>query len=317
MAVIDPLPGSHIGFASGNAARPGTVYLIGMDNYLSCFISASPKMSIHTLNQVPKRSFKNRLYEELFPGSNLLVNRVYNIGMMVLIFLNVVAVILETEQSLFSSYRYYFEVFDIFSVFVFAVEYMVRLWVCTEDPRYRHPVTGRVRYALEFLTLVDLFSFLPFFLPFVSVDLRFIRSVRLIRLFRVFKIGRYSDSLNTLTRVIKSKKEELFVTLYAGLILLVIASSFMYLVEHKAQPENFSSIPDAMWWGAVTLTTVGYGDVYPKTLLGKMLGALIAMLGIGLFALPAGIIASGFASELQTKSKKVLKCPYCGKDIEE
>ena len=107
------------------------------------------------------------------------------------------------------------------------------------------------------------------------------------------------------------------VTLYAGFILLIIAASLMYLVEHKAQPDVFSSIPDAMWWGAVTLTTVGYGDVYPKTMLGKMLGALIAMMGIGLFALPAGIIASGFASELQSKSKEMKVCPHCGKEIKE
>lgn len=272
---------------------------------------------MNTPDPIPKPSFKNRLYEELFPGRDMLVNRAYNVAMLVLIVLNVIAVMLETEQSLFSRYRLYFEIFDIFSVFAFTVEYLVRLWVCTEDPKYRHPLKGRIRYALEFLTLVDLFSFLPFFLPFVSVDLRFIRSIRLIRLFRVFKIGRYSESLNTLTRVIKSKKEELIVTVYAGFILLVIASSFMYLVEHKAQPENFSSIPDAMWWGAVTLTTVGYGDVYPMTVLGKMLGALIAMLGIGLFALPAGIIASGFAAELQNKAKRVLRCPHCGKEYEE
>jgi len=265
----------------------------------------------------PELSFKHRLYEELFPGRDNSVNRAYNIGMLTLIVLNVIAVILETEPGLFQRYKIQFEVFDTFSVFVFALEYVIRLWVCTEEPKYRSPVRGRIRYALEPLTIIDLFSFLPFFLPFVSVDLRFIRSVRLIRLFRVFKMGRYSESLNTLVRVIKSKKEELLVTMYAGFILLVIASSFMYLVEHEAQPEVFSSIPDAMWWGAVTLTTVGYGDVYPKTLLGKMLGACIAMLGIGLFALPAGIIASGFAAELQNKARKIMKCPHCGREIEE
>jgi len=270
-----------------------------------------------SLSQPSNQTLKQRLYEELFPGIDNAVNKAYNIAMLILIALNVLAVILETVPGLFQSYKLYFDVFEVFSVFVFTVEYVVRLWVCTEDPKYRSPVMGRIRYALEPLALVDLFSFLPFYLPFVSVDLRFIRAVRLIRLFRVLKMGRYSESLNTLTRVIKAKKEELAVTLYAGLILLVIASSFMYLIEHEAQPEVFSSIPDAMWWGAVTLTTVGYGDVYPKTMLGKMLGALIAILGIGLFALPAGIIASGFAVELQNKSKEIKKCPHCGKEISE
>ncbi len=128
-------------------------------------------------------------------------------------------------------------------------------------------------------------------------------------------MGRYSKSLTTLTNVIRSKKEELSITLFAGFILLIIASSSMYLVEHQAQPEVFGSIPDAMWWGVITLTTVGYGDVYPKTILGKLIGAGIALLGMGLFALPAGIIASGFASEIH-KEEEPKVCPNCGKVID-
>jgi voltage-gated potassium channel len=274
-------------------------------------------MSTLAPSQTSKQTFKQRLYEELFPGRDNAVNRAYNIGMLALIVMNVIAVILETEPGLYQRYKLPFEVFDVFSVLVFTIEYIVRLWVCTEEPKYSSPIKGRIKYALEPLTLIDLLSFLPFYIPFASVDLRFIRSVRLIRLFRVLKMGRYSESLNTLSRVFRAKKEELVVTLYAGFILLIISSSFMYLVEHEAQPEAFSSIPSAMWWGAVTLTTVGYGDIYPKTVLGKALGALIAMLGIGLFALPAGIIASGFASEIQNKTKVIKVCPHCGKEIEE
>jgi voltage-gated potassium channel len=136
-------------------------------------------------------------------------------------------------------------------------------------------------------------------------------------LFRLFKVGRYSQSLTTLTNAIRSKKEELSITLFAGFIVLIIASTLMYLVEHKAQPDTFHSIPDAMWWGVVTLTTVGYGDVYPKTVLGKFLGAGIAVLGIGLFALPAGIIASGFTSEIQKEKTEIKVCPHCGKNLME
>jgi voltage-gated potassium channel len=128
-------------------------------------------------------------------------------------------------------------------------------------------------------------------------------------------MGRYSSSLTVLVKVIRSKKEELTITLFSGLILLIIASSLVYIVEHDAQPEVFSSIPASMWWGTVTLTTVGYGDIYPKTMFGKFLGAFISILGIGLFALPAGIIASGFSSELQKPSTGPTICPYCGKDI--
>ena len=163
--------------------------------------------------------------------------------------------------------------------------------------------------------LIDLLSFLPFYLPLVGMDLRIIRAVRLFRLFRLFKMGRYSQSLTKLANVIKSKKEELVITLFSGGVLLIIASSLMYFIEREAQPVVFGSIPNAMWWGAVTLTTVGYGDVYPVTLLGKFVGAFIAVLGIGLFALPAGIIASGFASELQKQKQKKIICPHFGKDI--
>jgi voltage-gated potassium channel len=163
--------------------------------------------------------------------------------------------------------------------------------------------------------LIDLLSILPFYLPLHGLDLRIIRAVRLFRLFRLFKVGRYPQSLNRLANVIKSKKEELVITLFSAIVLLIIASSLMYFIEKEAQPDVFGSIPDAMWWGAVTLTTVGYGDVYPVTLLGKFISASIAVLGIGLFALPAGIIASGFASELQKEKHEKIICPHCGKNI--
>jgi voltage-gated potassium channel len=116
--------------------------------------------------------------------------------------------------------------------------------------------------------------------------------------------------------VLRSKKEELLVTIFAGVILLIIASSLMYYVERDAQPEAFKSILSSMWWGVATLTTIGYGDIYPITALGRFLGSLIAVMGIGLFALPAGIVASGFATELQNKARHPHICPHCGKDID-
>ena len=163
--------------------------------------------------------------------------------------------------------------------------------------------------------LIDLLSFLPFYLPLGGLDLRIIRAVRLVRLFRIFKMGRYTQSLSMLANVIKTKKEELVITLFSGGVLLIIASSMMYFIERQAQPDLFGSIPDAIWWGASTLTSVDYGDVYPVTLLGKLMGLFIAVVGIGLFALPAGIIASGFATELQKQKQKKIICPHCGKDI--
>ena len=130
----------------------------------------------------------------------------------------------------------------------------------------------------------------------LSYNFAFLNTLRLFRLTRILKIGRYSESVRSLFKVIISKKGELLITFSIVFFLLIIASSLMFFVEHQAQPETFSSIPASMWWGVVTLTTVGYGDIYPVTIVGKCLGAMLAFLGIGVFVLPAGIIASGFAA---------------------
>ncbi|KKO18591.1 MAG: Cyclic nucleotide-gated potassium channel [Candidatus Brocadia fulgida] len=139
---------------------------------------------------------------------------------------------------------------------------------------------------------------------FLPLDLRFIRALRLFRLFRILKMGRYSESIRTLGNVLKEEKEALAITVFAVLILLVVASSLMYFVENAAQPEAFSSIPEAMWWGVATLTTVGYGDICPITPLGRFLGAIIALLGIGTIAVPAGIVTSGFAGRFKKSMGK-------------
>ncbi len=227
------------------------------------------------------------------------------------------AVILETVQSLYREYAFAFTTFEAASVGVFTVEYILRLWSCTTEERFRRPVAGRLRFAATPLAVVDLLAILPFYLPmFLPLDLRFIRAIRLFRLFRLFKLGRYSESLRLLGVVLRARKEELLMTVFTLSILLIVSSSLMYFVENEAQPQVFSSIPEAMWWGIVTLTTVGYGDVYPVTPLGKFLGAVIALLGIGMFALPAGILGSGFIEEIQRKRERRRICPYCGREIE-
>jgi voltage-gated potassium channel len=245
------------------------------------------------------------------------LERHFNIFMSLLISVNVLAVILETEESIISQFQPIFYTLEIVSITIFTIEYILRIWSCTQDPKYSSPILGRIRYALKPMSIVDLVSFLPFYLPLGGLDLRFVRIIRLFRIFRLLKMGRYSQSLNKLGRVIKVKKEELIITLFAGCILLVFASTLVYLVEKDAQPDVFSSIPNALWWGVVTLTTVGYGDIYPKTVIGKALSGAIAVLGIGLFAMPAGIIASGFAAELQSEKdvQTTMICPHCGKDV--
>lgn len=245
------------------------------------------------------------------------VSKAFDIFIITLISLNVLAVVLETVESLYTQFSQVFNTFELISVAVFTVEYVLRLWTCTENREYASPVTGRLKFMANPMSLIDLMAVLPFYLPVVMpLDPRFLRALRLFRLFRMFKMGRYSESLQTLGNVMKAKKEEFAVTFFVISLLLVFASSSVYFVEHDAQPEAFSSIPAAMWWGVAALTTVGYGDVYPITPVGKFLGAVIALLGIGMFALPAGILASGFAEELQKKGKKRV-CPHCGKEIDD
>ncbi len=261
-------------------------------------------------------TMKRRVFELIDPShADDDESRAFNIGMLVLIALNVLVVILETETGIYALYKNVMNAFDAVSVAIFTVEYVVRLWSCTENPRYRSPLLGRLRFALSGYMLIDLVSILPFFVPLWNMDLRFLRVIRLFRLFRLMKMLRYSESLSRIGKVLKARREELTVTLFAGGILVVLASGLLYSIEHEVQPEAFSSIPAAMWWAVVTLTTVGYGDVYPQTVLGKLLAGLIAVLGIGLFALPAGIIASGFAAELENKRSRPLVCPHCGKAI--
>jgi voltage-gated potassium channel len=233
-----------------------------------------------------------------------------------LIILNVLAVILATVEPVAARMHSAFHWFEVLSIAAFSVEYVLRVWSCTEQIQYAKPIVGRLKYATTSMALVDLLAVLPFYAPFlIRVDLRFLRALRLLRLTRLLKFGRYSESLKTVTRVIRAKKEQLSVAVFVVAIMLVVASSAMYYLEHDAQPKTFSSIPAAMWWGVVTLTTVGYGDIYPVTTLGKVIGAMIALLGVGLFALPAGILASGFAEELQSHRVERKACPHCGKEI--
>ncbi len=260
---------------------------------------------------------KARIFGILAPGDE--DSKYFDFFIMGLILLNVAAVVLETVQSIYTPYASLFHAFEVFSVVVFSVEYILRVWSCTEDPRFKDPLRGRLRFMVTPLGLIDLMAVLPFYLPFVSADLRFVRAMRLFRLFRVLKLARYSESLQTFVDVLRLKKEELLLMFFAIMILLVISSSIMYEAEHVAQPEAFASIPAAMWWGIVTLATVGYGDVYPVTTWGRFIGSIVVILGIGLFALPTGVLASGFA-EVLAKRKEMQKmqkfrCPHCGRYI--
>lgn len=243
------------------------------------------------------------------------IERAGNLILAGFIALNVVAVVLETVSSL---HRRFFEVFaglEAVSVAVFTVEYALRVATCTMDPRFRGALRGRLRFMATPVALIDLLAIVPAYLPgTVTFDLRYLRVIRLARMSRVLKFTRYSRTLQTFGNVVAAKRDELRWIAAFLIVLLVLASSSMYFVEHHAQPAAFSSIPAAAWWAVATLTTVGYGDIYPVTPLGKLLGSLIALIGIGFFALPAGLLAGAFAEEL-ARQKQPKTCPHCGKDV--
>jgi len=227
------------------------------------------------------------------------LSQVADISIALLIVLNILALMLETVDSIGAKYRLAFDLFDAFSLMVFTSEYILRIWSCTADPAYSHPVRGRLRYAVQPMMLLDLLVIVPFYLPMIVPydDLRFARALRLLRLVRIIRIGRYSSSLNTLASIFVRKKEELIIAFFAEIVLLVVASSVLYFVETDAQPEVFKNIPTAMWWGMSTLTTVGYGDIVPITFWGKALAMVISLIGIAMFALPVGVLGAGFVEE--------------------
>src|SRR5688572_2368201 len=197
-------------------------------------------------------------------GSRL--ERVGNLVLATLIVLNVVAVILESMDSVRSRYGAALDAFEAVSVAVFTAEYALRLWSCTADIRFAKSVTGRVRYAVQPLSIIDLVSILPAYLPGDPfLDLRMMRALRLVRMMRALKIARYSRSLQAFGNVFKSHAADLGLIVVFLLLMLVVSASLMYFIEHAAQPTVFSSIPAAMWWSVVTLTTVGYGDIFPVT----------------------------------------------------
>lgn len=255
---------------------------------------------------------RRRVYEIVqvaAPGDT--ASRVFDLTILSFIVLSVCAIIAESVQPLRAAYSALFQALEIVSVGVFTIEYALRLWSCVASPSFSRPVRGRIRFAVTAMAIVDLAAILPFYLPFIGLDLRFIRVVRLLRFFRVAKLARYSTALQTVHIVLKARKQEILICVSFAAVLLVLASSLMYYIE----PERFSSIPGAMWWGVATLTTVGYGDTFPVTPLGKLLGAIVAILGIGMFALPTAILGGGFVEELQKRKQKPKVCPHCGRQL--
>jgi voltage-gated potassium channel len=263
-------------------------------------------------------TLRRRLYLTLEPTEKGgIIERIFETILIITIVLNIVAIILESVPHYAQEYGLWFHYFEDFSVAFFTLEYVSRLYAIVENPKYKHPLYGRLRYAKTSMAIVDLLAILPFYLTFLPLDLRFLRIFRLMALFRMFKITRYMQAMNIFKKVISERKEQLVLSFIFIIFILIIISFFMHLAEREAQPDKFGSIPEAMWWGMATLTTVGYGDSVPITPLGKVLGGLFAIAGVAFLALPAGILSSGFFELLHNPKAKKHTCPHCGKDFHE
>lgn len=240
-----------------------------------------------------------------------------NKSLITLILLNIFAIIFWSMPITNQYFLSALSVIDHVSIVVFSIEYFLRLWCCTENPKYAQHISGRIRYALSPMQVIDFLAIFPFYLPYLFPDMRFLRALRLFRLFRMAKIIRYTSAVHMFGNIIRRKREQLISAGTVFCLALLLFSCVMYHVENAVQPDVFSSIPASMWWCAITLTSTGYGDMVPITSLGKFIGALTAVTGICIYALPVGIIVTGFLDEFRKrKNKKVIRCPHCGNEIE-
>ena len=203
--------------------------------------------------------------------------------------------IFESHESVRESYWDFFYFFELISIAIFSFEYLYRI----SYSYVNNGTKGAINYIFSFFGLIDLISILPFYLnQFINLDGRFLRILRLFRLTRIFKFGRDSNSLKLFTKALVSVKEQLLFTLFLSALTILFSASAIYYLENEAQPDKFSSITESVWWATISLATVGYGDVYPITVGGKIFATIISLVGIGVVAIPTGVISASFVEEI-------------------
>ena len=224
------------------------------------------------------------------------MNRIIDRLVYGLIIASIIGIVAETHD-ISDNARYLLGLFETVTYIAFSIEYIYRILQARKG-------LGVQSYALSFFGIIDLLAILPFFLPFIiAVDARAIRVLRLLRLVNVIKIGRHNKAINTLIKVIRSVRTEVAVTLFASVVVVVFAGILMYYAEHETQPEVFTNMSQSIWWAVATLTTIGYGDIYPVTALGKIIASSLAFVGIGLVAIPAGLISAAYVDEINSQKK--------------
>jgi voltage-gated potassium channel len=263
-----------------------------------------PVMSTINIFIRETRSFtvRQRTYSAFFGGErDHGIPGVVDFLIFSMIMLSVLLMTLESVEWLRTTYKPKFQALDMIVTLVFIAEYSARLYCCVEDPRYKNRILGRLRYMLTAGALIDLMAIAPFFLSFIWPTT--VPWLWALRLLRMLKLGRYSASVSTIMSVVREERAVLSAAIMMLFLLTIFAASGIYVAEHAAQPEKFSSIPISMYWAVVTLTSIGYGDYYPITIAGQFLTMILAIAGLGMIALPAGILANGFSQKIKTTHK--------------
>lgn len=246
------------------------------------------KSRVHAILDEPKRGDRVAVVVQIIIASAIL--------------LNTLVIILFTVQSIREQYNFIMTPLIAGCLLIFTVEYCLRIWSCTAARDLNGKVMDRIRYALHLYQIIDLLSILPALFPFIfPKHLSLLRMVRIISIFKLGRYSRYSESLKQLKRVLLRKKEVFAIMIFFLIFIVLFSSTIMYLVENPAQPDKFSSIPAAMWWAIMTVTTVGYGDIIPVTPLGKVIGSVMTVFGVLILALPSAILATGFIEEREKK----------------
>ena len=253
------------------------------------------------------RTFRQKIHALVFPsafGGKL--QNIFDTFIGVWVIISVVAVVLESVHSVHYLLNLEFVILDTVAVGIFTIEYLMRIYACVEEPKFRHGFLGRLKQARSVSTLIDLLAILPFFLEIFLghvLDLRFLRTFRLARL---LKLTRYNDSTKILTTVIAREWPVISASAFIMILMVVMTASLGYVFEHEAQPEKFDNIPNSVYWAVITLASVGYGDISPITPVGRFMTVVMALLGIGIFAIPAALLASAFGDQLH-KERELMK----------
>jgi voltage-gated potassium channel len=264
----------------------------------------------------PPASLRSRVNAVLnHPSWRDRITRAVNLFLLLVIIVNTLAIILDTVRSIASAYSRVLDLIVFISILIFAVEYLLRIWSYSDAPTLWKRNVERFRYACSIFMIIDLVAIAALFIPiFFPRDFRLLRTVRILSVFKLGRYIAYVPSVKQIGRIFFRKREIISILLCILVVVILFSSTVMFLVENGAQPEKFTSIPEAMWWAAMTVTTVGYGDIYPITPLGKFLGSVITFTGLLALALPSAILASAFIEE-QSKKNQLQSVQEINRDI--